>query len=280
MEKEFAIVTNGGGMNCSYSAGALCSLAKNHNLKEPEFLIGSSGSTGSLAYYLAQQYDGIKNIWTNLLASKNFVTFKRLNRIMDIDYLIDEVFKKKEPLDVKKINDSKTKLFISATEYKSGAVKFFTNQSDDNIFESLRASKAIPMAFNKKVNINGIDYIDGSISAPTLINIEKAITEGARNILVIRDGDDVSLITKICWSLYSFFVNKKLGMSIKKYLSQNEKDFTKFDNINIFFISPSRKLKTAPLDNKREHLEDSFHLGFEDIRKNSKLKLFLDSIRK
>jgi muramoyltetrapeptide carboxypeptidase LdcA involved in peptidoglycan recycling len=39
---------------------------------------------------------------------------------------------------------------------------------------------------------------------------------------------------------------------------------TKFGYINIFFISPSRKLKTTPLDNKREHLEDSLHLGFED----------------
>lgn len=80
---------------------------------------------------------------------------------------------------------------------------------------------------------------------------------------------------KICWRLCSFFVNKKLATSIKRYLSQSEKDVSKFENTNIFYISPSRKLNIPlSLDNKRGHLENSFQLGFEDIRSSSKLKLF------
>jgi len=267
-------------MNCSYSAWALCSLAKNYNLKEPDLLIGSSGSTGSLTYYLTQQYDGIKNIWTNLLTSKKFIKFQRLKKIMDIDYLIDDVFKIQEPLYISKVNNSKTKLFISSTEYKSGKVKFFSNTHEYDIFESLRASKAIPILYNKKVNIKNTDYIDGSIGATVLISIEKAINEGVKNIIVICDWKKISTLTKIFLNIYSIFVSNGLRSSIKKYINQDisyleEKDF---QDLNIIFIYPSRKLKTNTLNNKKENLEDSFDLGFEDVRKNNKLKLFLDSI--
>lgn len=280
MKWKIAIVTNGGGMNCSYSAWALCSLARNYDLKEPELLIGSSGSTGSLTYYLTQQYDEIKNIWTNLLTSKNFIRFQRLKRIMDIDYLIDEIFKIQEPLNINKINNSKTKLFISSTEYKNGKVKFFSNISKYDIFESLRASKAIPILYNKKVNIKNIDYIDGSLSATVIISIEKAIKEGGKNIIVICDWKKISTLTKIFLSIYSIFINKSLHSSIKKYINQDISHLEKkeFEDINIIFIYPSRKLKTNTLNNKKENLEDSFNLGFEDIKKNNKLKLFLDSI--
>jgi len=55
---------------------------------------------------------------------------------MDVDYLVDVVFKQQEPLNIKRIRKSNSRLFISATEYKTGNPKFFTNA--DDIFEALR----------------------------------------------------------------------------------------------------------------------------------------------
>lgn len=278
MKKGLAIVTNGGGMKCAYSAGVLYALARDYNLKDPEMLIGSSGSSGSLAYYLAGQYEDIKTIWTELLTSKKFVNIRRVWRIMDIDYLIDGIFKKQAPLNSENINNSETKLFIAATEYKTGQSYFFLNSPENNIFESLRASKAVPIAFNKKVNIRETAYIDGTISSPILVNIKKAISEGANNLIVICDYTDLSLFTKIYWRIYSIFVNKNIAKVLKNYLSQKEIRSEDFKSINMVIVRPSRKLKITPLDNKKEHLEEAFDLGVQDANNNRHLQSFLNSI--
>lgn len=278
MKKGLAIVTNGGGMKCAYSAGVLYTLARDYNLKDPEMLIGSSGSSGSLAYYLAGQYEDIKTIWTELLTSKKFVNIRRFWRIMDINYLIDGIFKKQVPLNSENVNNSETKLFIAATEYKTGQSYFFLNSPENNIFESLRASKAVPIAFNKKVNIRETAYIDGTISSPILVNIKKAISEGANNLIVICDYTDLSLFTKIYWRIYSIFVNKNIAKVLKNYLSQKKIRSEDFKSINMVIVRPSRKLKITPLDNKKEHLEEAFDLGVQDANNNRHLQSFLNSI--
>lgn len=257
-ENKIAIVTNGGGMKCSYSAGALCALADIYNLRNPDILIGSSGSTGSLTYYLANQYDSIKNIWTNLLTSQKFISLKRINKIMDVDYLVDTVFKQQEPLNIEKIRKSNSRLFISATEYKTGNPKFFTN--NDDIFEALRASKAIPVITAKKVVIDDTSYIDGSISTSFNINIEKAIKEGAKNIIVIKDNEEITFIAKMIYGLYSLFVNKRMRNSLRRHCTVDSHYIEPKTEINIIVISPSKKLKIHSLDNKKEHLEQSFFL--------------------
>ncbi len=107
--KKVAIVGSGGGMSCAYFAGAILALVRELNFTKPYLAIGSSGSTGTLAYYVSEQYDSIEHIWSNLLSSKEFISLIRINKIMDIDYLIDEVFKKQDILDVDKLKSSKIK---------------------------------------------------------------------------------------------------------------------------------------------------------------------------
>src|ERR1051326_2618384 len=107
MEK-LAIVTSEGGMKCAYSVGVILALVEKYHLVKPDMVIGASGSTGTLAYFVAGQYQSIRNIWENLLSNKNFISYLRVRRIMDIDYLIDTVFKKQDILDVNKIKQSRS----------------------------------------------------------------------------------------------------------------------------------------------------------------------------
>ncbi|MFA5994244.1 MAG: patatin-like phospholipase family protein [Parcubacteria group bacterium] len=273
MKDKLAIITSSGGMKCSYSAGVLCAMAKIYNLRNPDILVGSSGSTGSLAYYLTGQYDSIQNIWTNLLTSPLFISLSRVFKIMDIDYLVDTVFKQQDALDVEKIHKSKSRLFISATEYQTGKPKFFTNT--DNIFEALRASKAIPVITGKKVIIDNVEYIDGSFGASLNINIEKAIKEGARNIIIINDkGGEMAFATKAFYILYSFFTNKNIRKLLRRHCEPNHHLINPQKNINMIIISPSRKLQIHSLDNKKQHLEESFSLGYEDLKNNQDFKIF------
>jgi len=140
--EKIAIVASEGGMSCAYFFGVISALVEKFNLINPYLVIGSSGSTGTFAYYVAGQYESIRNIWENLLPSKKFISLLRLHKMMDIDYLVDDIFKKQDVLDVEKVKLSKIKLFISATNIETGALEYFGNQTDVDIFEALRASSA------------------------------------------------------------------------------------------------------------------------------------------
>lgn len=256
--KKIAIVGSEGGMSCAYSVGVILALVEKFNLTDPYLVIGSSGSTGTLAYYAAGQYKSIKNIWENLLPSKKFISFFRLNKIMDIDYLIDDIFKKQDPLDINKIRQSKIKLFISATNIQNGNLEYFNNEAD--IFEALRASSATPIAYNKVVNIKNNQYIDGAISAPLKVNIEKAKKEGAEIIIAI-DNSNKSIIGDLLLKFYSLFRSKSFRKKVGNYLKEIEYE-TK--DTNVLIIKPSVRLPISTLDNKRDNIIKTVLIGYND----------------
>jgi len=284
MKDKIAIVTNGGGMSCSYSAGAICALAEVYGLTEPDILVGSSGGAGTMAYFAAGQYSSIKNIWTNLLCTRKFISFWRIFKIMDIDYLIDEVMKKQDPLNTERVHQTKIDLFLSATEQQTGKMKFFSNRSSEDIFEVLRASKAIPIVYNRTVAINGIKYIDGEISAKIIEEEEKAIAEGATYVISVRNDKKNNTLKNFIMRTYFIFATKSLRKTIKNFCNGEicchpYKNPSQVCNANIFYISPTKKLKIGLLDNRRQSLEEAFEAGYNDVKDGEQLRLFLEKAK-
>lgn len=102
------IVTSGGGMWCAYSAGVLDALARELNFTSLDIAGAASGSVGNLFYYLAGQIGVGKRIWTTYLPTKEFVRFFS-RPALQIDYLIDTVFRKLVPLDEQAFTASPTR---------------------------------------------------------------------------------------------------------------------------------------------------------------------------
>ncbi|MCX6800135.1 MAG: hypothetical protein NT091_03245 [Candidatus Falkowbacteria bacterium] len=180
---------------------------------------------------------------------------------MDIDYLIDEIFKKQDILDIEKIKSSKIKFFISATNIESGNLEYFGNQNNVDIFEALRASNAAPIAYNRSVKINGEKYIDGAIGAPLSVNIEKAKQEGAEIIIAV-DNSNHSIISDIILKFYSLFTSKLFRQKLKLYYKE-----LKFKNNDgqVLIIKPSIKLPVNTLDNNRDHIIKTIQIGYNDV---------------
>lgn len=132
--EKIAIVGSEGGMSCAYFVGVILALVEKYNFTEPYLVIGSSGSTGTLAYYVAHQYSSIKNIWENLLTSKEFISYLHPQMIMNIDYLVDTIFKQQDILNTQAVRYSKTKLYVSATDIDTGETKYFYNYDNIDIF--------------------------------------------------------------------------------------------------------------------------------------------------
>ena len=276
MKKTLALISSGGGMTCSYSAGVIFALAEKYKLKEPDIAIGSSGSAGTLAYFVAGQYQSIKNIWTNLLNTKKVLNIIRFWKIFNIDYIIDDIFKIEEPLKTSNIYKSKTNLLIPFTNADSGKVEYFSNRETGDIFEALRATKAMPLVYGKLVKINNSHYCDTYLSSNVSLNLVKAKGLGAEKFLVIESSKRNPLIEKGL-SLWTHTRNKQFRDEYKNELLHLPK--MTYDQ-NIFVLKPESELKISTLDNKSMLLKETFELGYNETINNKLLKKFLEDFNK
>ena len=272
---KLAIVTSGGGMACAFSAGVIGALVEVHKITNPDIAIASSGSSGNIAYYLAGQYSLGQRVWTELLSSEsNFINTKRFfkGNIMDLDYLIDYIFKIVEPLDVNALKSQRTHFSIVVTDYETGEAVYFDNKSEVDIFQVLKASKAAPVVYNNPVIINNRRYIDGDISSSLEERIDKALNEGAEKVLAIDNSQPLSQINSYFFNIYAKKAPEKLQQVIKKYFTTT---CTKRDDPRIFYITPNQQLPVGMLDNQRRKLERTIQMGYLITARNTKLKEFL-----
>jgi predicted patatin/cPLA2 family phospholipase len=268
-----ALVESGGGMAACYVAGVTYALARNFNSFKPDIIIGGSGSTGTLSYYVAGQTESIKNIWLNLLCNKRFINPFRFWRVMDIDYLIDNIFKKEDPLNAEKIYQSQIEYLIASTNHKTGILEYFSNIRKEDVFESMRASMAMPVAFNKYVRINHKEYCDTDVSSSVKLNIEKALNLGAKKIIVVS-VDDLH-ISKFTDFFYNLWLKKQSRKFLRKYFLEEKESYDIPDNIDIIRLQPKKKLKLGTLGNNKNALQEIFYQGYNDTIMNEELKDFL-----
>ncbi len=151
-------------MRCAWSGGFLYGLHEQGII--PRTLVATSGTAGSAVYFASGQMESIKRIWTEHLPGKRFINFLRPNRIIDIDFLIDDVFKTREPIHWKAVQSSKVQILCPVHETNSPNVRIFSN--NDLEYEVLRAAKALPLLYGKNVEIDGCQYRDYSFNISDL----------------------------------------------------------------------------------------------------------------
>lgn len=272
--KKLAIITSGGGMACSYGAGVASALVKEYGLTDPDIVIAGSGSAGTMSYFVARQYKLVTNIWSELLSTKKFINPLRFWRIMDIDYLIDTVFKIKAPLDTEQIYSSKINFLIPTTNYYTGDIRYYSNQNHDDIFEALRATKAMPIIYGKRVSIDGEEYCDSLLTSNTDAHIKKAIELGATHLIIVNTGNPQTRRGLI----YKLWLATRSSVFKQKYTSEENlvRDYVVPKNIQIATLTPN--LKTVKrISNDKELLLDSIKCGYKDCRDNLRLKKLLNS---
>ncbi len=178
------LVVEGGGMRGSHSCGVLMAMVKK-GLIHFDVVAGVSAGACTSAFLVSGQFDILPLIWTKHLYGDKFIKYRNLARrksVMDLDYLIDEVFGKRQPLDVKAIQKSNTRFYITATNCETGQATYFDNHHPE-LLKALKSSSAIPIAYRQPVVIGGKHYMDGGLSDP--IPIQKVIHEGCQKIYVV-----------------------------------------------------------------------------------------------
>ena len=267
-EKKLAIVCSGGGMGCAYAGGVLCALSKELHLTSPKYIITASGSAGATLYYLTGQLSELERIWKQHLSTTKFISFARLRRVMDIDYLVDVVFNLLEPLTISVLPGVDTQFYIPAMEVSSQNVRYFSKEDNVDSFELLRAAKALPIFYGKATPLLGGRYVDSGLVEGLDDLINKARSLNPTHVLVI----DVQV------KAVPFLFLKRLfrHMVIKVRNDKHSKNSFTIDRPKIFTLFAKNNPASLLTRDKRK-LAESFDLGYGDTKNNKELLSFLSN---
>ena len=143
----------------------------------------SSGAINA-AYFVAGQAAYSVSIYYDEVNNRNFINPLRLNNILNMDFLFDEVIKRRKPLDVERVLSSPSKLRISITDANTGA-GFLIDAQDSRyaLLDSLRASATHPLLSERTRRLGDRECFDGGFANP--LPVKDAIDNGCTDLLVL-----------------------------------------------------------------------------------------------
>lgn len=170
-------------MRGAYAAGALLGIYST----QPAFdaVYASSSGACSAAYMVAEQPTSV-SIWRDHLHGQRLLRVRNVARgrpYLDLDYLIDEVFGRRIPLDLAKLRAAPTPLWVTLTRASDGGVEYRDLRHERDPLQVLRATAALPIAYPKPVLVDGRPYVDGGMGDP--IPVVRALDDGADDITVV-----------------------------------------------------------------------------------------------
>jgi predicted patatin/cPLA2 family phospholipase len=145
--------------------GALEALANSPEYERVSQLVGSSAGALNSTYVASGQAREGVDMYVEDLSNRQFINPIRVWKIVDIDYLIDDVLKERHPLHVQAFRTARPLVRIVATEAESGAAVEFTNRQQDlDVYEVLRATAALPAFYNRRIKLGEREYVDGGVA--------------------------------------------------------------------------------------------------------------------
>ena len=257
-----AIILMGSGMRSAHGAGFLYALAKNLGITSPNIMIGSSGDAGNVLYFASGQYESLKHIWTELLSTPKFISYWRFWKMMNVDYVIDTVFKKIDPLNIEALKKYSVEWTIPITNVDTGKTRYVTAVDALDPFETLRAAKALPVFFGKRISLSGGKYLDGEFGPTLEDHIHHAIERGAKRILLIDHGGSQNLLSKLSTRLYATTLPPMLRQAIVRDISTKSVCVTVPD-ASIVCLMPE-KLPAGLATRNKKKLRETFEHGVAD----------------
>jgi predicted patatin/cPLA2 family phospholipase len=182
--RKLGLVIEGGAMRAVYSAGGAVALAHLGFTDLFDEVYATSAGVMNASYFLANQPELGISVYFDNCTTRHFMNPLRIWKLIDIDYLFDQVIARDKRLDVDKILSSRTKLFVAVIDKRTGAGRVIdTKATRTPLLSVLKAATAIPVLYNRTVDIDGQPFLDGGLAIP--FPIEQALANGCTDVLVL-----------------------------------------------------------------------------------------------
>ncbi|MDX2319491.1 MAG: patatin family protein [Moritella sp.] len=185
---KLALVVQGGGQRGIFTAGVF-DYFLDAGFDPFELYIGTSAGALNLSSFISRQSKFGYNFIVNYTTDDEFFSlykYLRKQKPMNLDWALDAVSAKGlTPLDIitARKNLQYRQAFACATR-KDTMQDTYLPLYQQNWREVLRASCAVPILYNKKINFNDLEWVDGGVSAS--VPVQEAWKRGAELIVVVR----------------------------------------------------------------------------------------------
>lgn len=258
-----AIICIGGGMRSAHGAGFLYALATKLGITEPDIIIGTSGNAGNVLYYTSRQYESAVHVWCDgMLSTSKFISLLRPWKILNVDYLVDTVFKQHEPLNIEALLGSAIDWYVPATDTETGKARYFGKTDHPDVYELLRVAKAIPIFYRKRIVIFGKTYFDGEMGPTVADHLHHAISRGAKKILIVNDNTPKNRLSSLEMHIYAAMQSPHLRDALVRDIDE-EKACITAKNATVLCVS-TKDLPIGVLTRNKKKLIQAFDTGMQN----------------
>ena len=199
------IIIEGGAMRSIYAAGILDYFLE-QKIEIPNVLAVSAGAYAGMNYVSGQKGRVLEAVIKPLKEYKylGIGTFFKKGTFFDMEYLFDEVPKKKVPFDFEAFLNSAKHFLISTTDCITGKCIYYDQfQNQDEFWKICKTANSLPF-IARITPINGVPMLDGGVA--DAIPVKKALEEGWDKLIVILTRKEG--YRKKYRPLYQFFVRR------------------------------------------------------------------------
>lgn len=182
--RRLALVIEGGAMRGVVSGAAAVALARLGLTDVFDDVYATSAGVMNGAYFLSGQPDIGLSIYHEDLADHRFFNWLRFWKVMDVDYVFDQVVVKTKPLQVEPLRASPTRFHVAVMDVADGATHLLdASHGQVSTLACLKAATAIPVLYNRSVKVSDRRFIDAGMKVP--FPIESAIAQGCTHIVTL-----------------------------------------------------------------------------------------------
>ncbi len=182
------LVLEGGTFRGIYSAGIMDAFLE-EGIEFP-YVVGVSAGISNGVSYVSKQFGRNLEIMDKFRNDKRYIgvgNYKKHKSLFGLDFVYGEVPQQLVPFDYETFRQYEGKCLVGVTNALTGKPEFLDAKTDNENFEFLRASCAIPGYF-PAIMINDTPYFDGGLASP--ICVKQALKDGCSKVVIILTQPD------------------------------------------------------------------------------------------
>lgn len=177
------LVLEGGTFRGIYSAGIMDAFLE-EGIEFP-YVVGVSAGISNGVSYVSKQFGRNIEIMDKYRNDKRYIgtgNYKKHKSLFGLDFVYGEIPQQLIPFDYETFRQYEGKCLVGVTNALTGKPEFLDAMDDNEDFNFLRASCAIPGYF-PAIMINDTPYFDGGLASP--ICVKQALKDGCSKVVII-----------------------------------------------------------------------------------------------
>jgi predicted patatin/cPLA2 family phospholipase len=276
------LVLEGGGMRAGFVAGVLMALM-DKGWTGFDAAVAVSASVPTLAYFASGQRKVMETVWRQELCTRKLVCYHNLpaaslalstqRPLVNIDYLVDEVFKERYPLDLAAMKENGIRCRFAATRVPEGTLELLDPLEHD-IYTLMKACLAVPGCYPGTICLGPCEYLDGGAVHP-LPFPEEFTRENDKLLAILTkpEGGDAQFLgfweRLVFWRYFHHhtWMEEKLVMAEQSYRDQvaflKQEALTR--PMKTVAIHPQEPLPANFLTRNELKLNSTIDLGYQRV---------------